>query len=157
LLKSFTAVAVLMLLSFTASAKVLSDQSKKFQFEVPDGFVAGSGASSGLYASADGQITVTSTLLPKLPKGKKLLDIIRQYSATQERSGKIPQRGGGLKLGGTEAMALVTKDPKGNLEYSFISEGEKGVALVVIVFKAPVKANPDLFAQLFTRSFRWVR
>lgn len=140
----------------SASAKLMTDKSGSFQYEVPDGFVAKSQAGSTTAVSPDQKIIVSSLLAPAPAKTQSLTEIAKSYSAAQEKSGKIPQRAGSVSLGGTEGMAIETLDKKGTNEYSFITRGKKGLAIVVVEFRPPVKANPSLFSQLVARSFRWL-
>lgn len=148
--------ALFFVLSLAVSAKVVTDKSKGFQFEVPDYFTLGKGnAALSSYFSPDEKVVVSSVLLPS--KNRKLIELVRDYSAAQERAGKVPQRGGSLKLGGKDAMAVVTKDAKGNSEMSFICLGDRGVAILILDFLVPIKADTTQFAQLVCRSFRWVK
>lgn len=156
-MKFFKLFLIVLGLSLSVSAKVVTDKSKGFQFEVPDSFSIGSGNASSTYSSPDGQVQVSSLLVPGSGNKRPLVDIAKDYSAAQEKAGKVPQRVGAVRLGGKDAMAIEAKDKKGTVEMSFVSKGDRGIAILILTFKTPIKANPQMFGQLVCRSFRWLK
>lgn len=149
-----TACALLMATSM-CQAKVVTDKSNQFQYEVPDSFTAAKGAGT-VYLSPDRKIAVNSLLLPASANKKDLTLIAKEYSAAQEKTGNIPQRAGSIILGGSPGMAIEFQNAKRDTEISFITKSKQGIAILVLEFHAPITSNPSLFSQLVSRSFRWL-
>ncbi|MBS2036158.1 hypothetical protein JST97_14305 [bacterium] len=154
-MKTLTVALLCMLMTTLTSAKVLTDKSKQFQYELPDSFKEKAIGNQTSFVSPDGKIVVTSNLIPNKQK-LRLGELMNGYARLQDNAGKLYVRSGSVTLGGTEGMALEVKDKKENHTVSLATLNPKGLAVVVISFKAPIVAEPALFTQLVARSFRWL-
>lgn len=150
------AVLLLLFLPLTSFAKVITDKSGKFQYEVPDSFSAVKNSTTTQFVSPDKQIEVISSFSPHPKKRLKLAQNVKGFATAQDQAGKIYVRSGGIKLGGTEGMALELTDKQHRREINFITQGETGIAILVIRVGTNSPANLDVFAQLIARSFRWL-
>jgi hypothetical protein len=145
----------ILLATSLCQAKVITDKSKQFQFEVPDTFTQIKAAGT-VFASPDQKVSISSMLMPASASKRDLTSIAKDYSAAQEKRGNIPQRAGSIVLGGSPGMAIEFLDAKKNTEISFLVKSKQGIAVLVLEFRAPISANPTMFSQLVARSFRWL-